>query len=816
MTLIWTQGLRKSLSSVLSAFLITGDSVKPMMRMRTVFSKSSSFIFSHSDSSRGSSLPSFVVTSRRRAMRILMRRNLASNSWTLVRLVCRSFSQVKLTGSSVMCSRISRFRCSRETWIWRARQANWSPRYSSDEPYDCSPNSSSMGDAAPAPGVPIADAGPAGPVAAAAAAVTVTAPSSAGRSASLPTTVSSSVTPAVAPAAAAALAEGLSETHSPTVSATADTALLSGDEHHSDTEQFFDFDDHGEESVPDEAEQTEVFQDAVSTVLASAPPVVLVVHARATALGIENDPHADFELLRSMLAADDISSHQASFKSVVIDSFVRRFPGLQPGATEMPPGQQLILSALGPAYETALVAIKEKIAAHTRGISPHAEVTIIADCIGGIAAFDLLAQRAFTAARLVLLACPLAAVLQLRRACGQTITPPAHTQIFNVFQPLDPLAHRLEPLLETSLAALPPMLIEKLLVAFKSNAHSVAETVAPEVLAGIRGGWWGTHRLDYQLGHAPKVIQDQNAVSSSTALYASYWENVFVGAFITRQIFAPSQVTQRVGRHSLPSLPRRPSDNVINHRAADVFVLEGTPQTIAGSLSYPLLSLGGRMTVTVLALAPDATWTVLGTGTARRGKFTFTVPDSKRLTVGTHTIRLSVDTDGTFAECMLQVLPRTGMEAVIFSIDGSFASSFSISGTGRRTRAGAVSVVNFWLERGFSVIYVTRRPVVQKNAVLTWLRDEGFPAALSYFVPSLSRHLPDTYRASFLRTLADSNVRIAAAYGAARDLDLYCSARVPPTRLFLWDTRDPRCTTVRGYQEHLQTLQQSLEQTDSL
>jgi hypothetical protein len=49
---------------------------------------------------------------------------------------------------------------------------------------------------------------------------------------------------------------------------------------------------------------------------------------------------------------------------------------------------------------------------------------------------------------------------------------------------------------------------------------------------------------------------------------------------------------------------------------------------------------------------------------------------------------------------------------------------------------------------------------------LTRTRSAGLPAALSYFVPSISRHLPDTYRASFLKSLADSNVRIAAAYGA--------------------------------------------------
>ena len=48
--------------------------------------------------------------------------------------------------------------------------------------------------------------------------------------------------------------------------------------------------------------------------------------------------------------------------------------------------------------------------------------------------------------------------------------------------------------------------------------------------------------------------------------------------------------------------------------------------------------------------------------------------------------------DHTFADFFLTVLP-SGTEAVVFSIDGSFTASVSISGKDPKVRGGAVDVV---------------------------------------------------------------------------------------------------------------------------
>lgn len=62
--------------------------------------------------------------------------------------------------------------------------------------------------------------------------------------------------------------------------------------------------------------------------------------------------------------------------------------------------------------------------------------------------------------------------------------------------------------------------------------------------------------------------------------------------------------------------------------------------------------------------------------------------------------------DHTCCDCYLTVIPPH-TEAIVFSIDGSFTASVSVTGRDPKVRAGAVDVVRFWQELGYLIIYIT-------------------------------------------------------------------------------------------------------------
>ncbi len=66
---------------------------------------------------------------------------------------------------------------------------------------------------------------------------------------------------------------------------------------------------------------------------------------------------------------------------------------------------------------------------------------------------------------------------------------------------------------------------------------------------------------------------------------------------------------------------------------------------------------------------------------------------------GIYPVRMVVRGDHTMLHAYLCVVPpRT--EAVVFSIDGSFAASVSVTGRDPKVKAGAVDVVRHWQELG--------------------------------------------------------------------------------------------------------------------
>ena len=89
-------------------------------------------------------------------------------------------------------------------------------------------------------------------------------------------------------------------------------------------------------------------------------------------------------------------------------------------------------------------------------------------------------------------------------------------------------------------------------------------------------------------------------------------------------------------------------------------------------------------------------------------------------------------------------------QAVVFSIDGSFTASVSVTGRDPKVRAGAVDVVRHWQELGYLIVYITGRPDMQQRRVVSWLAQHNFPHGLLSFAHG-PRTDPLRHKAEYLK-----------------------------------------------------------------
>jgi len=91
--------------------------------------------------------------------------------------------------------------------------------------------------------------------------------------------------------------------------------------------------------------------------------------------------------------------------------------------------------------------------------------------------------------------------------------------------------------------------------------------------------------------------------------------------------------------------------------------------------------------------APAGEWTLLSTEmTDKTGRVTYEIPSDRALGYGMYPVKMIVRGDHTFVDLHLAVIPPK-TECVVFSIDGSFTASMSVTGRDPKVRAGAVDVV---------------------------------------------------------------------------------------------------------------------------
>uniref|UniRef100_A0A8C9TE76 Membrane-associated phosphatidylinositol transfer protein 3 n=1 Tax=Scleropages formosus TaxID=113540 RepID=A0A8C9TE76_SCLFO len=341
--------------------------------------------------------------------------------------------------------------------------------------------------------------------------------------------------------------------------------------------------------------------------------------------------------------------------------------------------------------------------------------------------------------------------------------------------------------------------------------------------------WWGTKRLDYAL-HCPDVLTAFPTAALPPVFHSSYWESTDVVSFVLRQVMRCDCLSSHEAEDS-NSAPFSPSGKrekwlrrrthvklrnvTANHRVNDIIATEKGPQTLVGRFMYGPLDMvtltGEKVDVFLVTQPPSGRWVHYDTVvTSSSGKVTYTIPQNKRLGVGVYPIKMVVKGDQTSAEACLTVLPR-GTECVVFSIDGSFAASVSLMGRDPKVRPGAVDVVRHWQDLGYLIIYITGRPDMQKQRVVSWLSQHNFPQGAVFFSEGLV-HDPLRQKTIFLRNLVqECHIKICAAYGSMKDISVYSMLGISPTQIYIVGRPSKKhqnqCQFLsEGYASHLSAL----------
>ncbi|KAJ8312604.1 hypothetical protein KUTeg_009977 [Tegillarca granosa] len=376
------------------------------------------------------------------------------------------------------------------------------------------------------------------------------------------------------------------------------------------------------------------------------------------------------------------------------------------------------------------------------------------------------------------------------------------------YRRIDPIAARIEPLLhmETVQSNLEIFSgLRRSSVGFSLQRQGSVSSVASQIsglgestvstITNVTSRWWGNKRLDYAL-YCPEVLNTFPSTSFLPHLFhASFWESCDVVAFILRQVVRhdillsePIDYDTSMSGSVKDTKPlqkekwqkRRTTIKVKNlqpnHRGNDVIVCEDSPQTLVARFmygSYDVTSLTGEKVDVHVMDQSAGEWKYLGTSkTDKHGRLTYTIQDDMRLPQGMHLVKMVVRGDHTSAEFFLTVLPPK-TEVVIFSIDGSFTASMSISGKDPKVRAGAVDVVRLYQDLGYLILYVTARPDMQHRKVVSWLAMHNFPHGMVAFMDGLSKE-PLKQKLNHLKSLQhEAKVVFSAGYGSSKDIYVY-------------------------------------------
>lgn len=156
----------------------------------------------------------------------------------------------------------------------------------------------------------------------------------------------------------------------------------------------------------------------------------------------------------------------------------------------------------------------------------------------------------------------------------------------------------------------------------------------------------------------------------------------------------------------------------------DCVVQAGKPQVLQAKFAYGSLSLvhvtGEDVAVCLLVQGKWKHFATVQTG--KGGKVQYEIPRGRQLPPGTYAVKMVLLVDNHSAMGWLLVTRQDRpTKAVVFSLVGALGNR-KFNAKGMRLRPGAVDVTRWWNEQGSLLVYVTGRPDMQKNDVLTWLK----------------------------------------------------------------------------------------------
>ena len=96
-----------------------------------------------------------------------------------------------------------------------------------------------------------------------------------------------------------------------------------------------------------------------------------------------------------------------------------------------------------------------------------------------------------------------------------------------------------------------------------------------------------------------------------------------------------------------------------------------------------------------------------------------------------------------------------------------------------------MDVVRHWQDLGYLIIYVTGRPCMQLQKVVTWLSRHNFPQGLVSFADGISTD-PLGHKTEYLKQLQQEHcVVVQAGYGSSKDISVYSSIGLKPESIHI-------------------------------
>lgn len=255
-------------------------------------------------------------------------------------------------------------------------------------------------------------------------------------------------------------------------------------------------------------------------------------------------------------------------------------------------------------------------------------------------------------------------------------------------------------------------------------------------------------------------------------------------------------------------------DGSAYHFGKDFYLNESEDQWVIGKFQYGNFLLRKPLVheeVSVQLLRDcGSSWETLGkTFTTAKGEHPevlrvqdeggmvfFKIPDSKKLGLGRHRIRLVVSGDQTATELFLEVLPQ-GSTLFVSDVDGTLTTSelieglAAVFGTLPPAHPGASALYNGLTKKGYRPLYLTARSTNMIQRTRDFIFTKKFPAGVIQTSPAgtlgLSGAKGVAYKTEVLQSYEERGFKFAYGFGnTAVDAESFSNASIPDTGKYFY------------------------------